>query len=106
MKLIKDFFCYSFDFVGVVNRHDFIMTMLMVIGLELVTLIISLFSGFFVILLFFEILLLTVPTIALLARRLHDTDRSALNLFWLLFPFVGTVIVIVYTLEKTKYNIE
>jgi uncharacterized membrane protein YhaH (DUF805 family) len=39
-----------------------------------------------------------VPSIALLARRLHDTDRSAGWIFIGLVPFVGGIIILVFTL--------
>ncbi|AXH35012.1 DUF805 domain-containing protein [Humibacter sp. BT305] len=39
-----------------------------------------------------------VPGFALLARRLHDTDRSGFWIFLLLVPFVGGIIIFVFTL--------
>lgn len=43
-------------------------------------------------------LALFLPTIAMLIRRLHDTDRSG-GWFWLqLIPTVGSIIILVFTL--------
>lgn len=37
-----------------------------------------------------------IPSVAVGVRRLHDTGRSAWNLLWLLFPFVGGIVLIVF----------
>lgn len=43
-------------------------------------------------------LALFLPTIAMLIRRLHDTDRSG-GWFWIqLIPTVGSIIILVFTL--------
>jgi uncharacterized membrane protein YhaH (DUF805 family) len=43
-----------------------------------------------------------VPSLAIGARRLHDTGRSGKNLFWLLLLVVGWIILLVYLLEDSK----
>ena len=43
-----------------------------------------------------------VPGLAIGARRLHDTGRSGKNLWWLLLPIVGWIILLVYVLEDSK----
>ena len=43
-----------------------------------------------------------VPSLAIGARRLHDTGRSGKNLFWLLLIVVGWIILLVYLLEDSK----
>lgn len=43
-----------------------------------------------------------VPGLAMGARRLHDTGRSAKNLWWLLLPVVGWIILLIYVLEDSK----
>lgn len=40
-----------------------------------------------------------VPSIAMLVRRLHDTGKSAQWLWWLLFIFVGWVVILVQLLS-------
>ena len=39
------------------------------------------------------LLVAILPGIAVTVRRLHDTGRSGLNLFWMFFPFVGPLVV-------------
>ena len=105
MKLFKEYFLYAFDFVGVCNRKDFWITFACVIVMYAVSIgllflgvvgqLISILIG----------LVLFVPTVSLIVRRLHDTDRSAKNLLWWLFPFVGALIVFIMLTEKTRYVI-
>lgn len=42
-------------------------------------------------------LLVLVPGFTLTVRRLHDTNRSAWNMFWILFPIVGWIVLFVFT---------
>lgn len=41
-----------------------------------------------------------VPTLAVLVRRLHDSNHSAHTLWWLLLPPVAFVIFLVFTLQR------
>ncbi len=43
-----------------------------------------------------------VPSLAIGARRLHDTGRSGKNLWWLVLPIVGWIILVVYFIEDSK----
>lgn len=43
-----------------------------------------------------------VPSLAIGARRLHDTGRSGKNLWWLVLPIVGWIILLVYLVEDSK----
>lgn len=43
-----------------------------------------------------------IPSLSIGARRLHDTGRTGKNLFWLLLPVVGWIILLVYLLEDSK----
>lgn len=43
-----------------------------------------------------------VPNLAAGARRLHDTGRSGKNLWWLILPIVGWIILLIYVLEDSK----
>lgn len=40
-----------------------------------------------------------IPGLALSARRLHDTGRSAWNLLWILIPMVGVLVFLVLFLQ-------
>lgn len=39
---------------------------------------------------------MAIPMFCLTARRLHDTNRSNWNMLWILLPFVGVIILLVY----------
>ncbi len=43
-----------------------------------------------------------LPSLAVGARRLHDTDRSAWFLLLLLIPLVGWIILIVWAIQEGK----
>lgn len=43
-----------------------------------------------------------VPGIALATRRLHDTGRSGWNWFWILLPFIGSIILFVFSLLDSE----
>lgn len=46
-----------------------------------------------------------IPTLAICARRLHDSDNSAALLWLILVPLIGFIILIVYlTFEGTQGN--
>ena len=37
-----------------------------------------------------------IPNLAVSVRRLHDTGRSGANLFWILLPVIGAILLLVY----------
>ena len=43
-----------------------------------------------------------IPGLAVFWRRMHDTDRSGCNFFWIFLPLIGLIIVLVYLLLPTK----
>lgn len=45
---------------------------------------------------------LFLPGLGLCFRRLHDTGRSAWNLFWWILPIVGWIILIVYFCQESQ----
>ena len=36
-----------------------------------------------------------IPEIALFVRRMHDADKSWANIFWILLPVIGWIVIIV-----------
>lgn len=46
--------------------------------------------------------LVLVPTLAVTVRRLRDAGRSWAELFWLLLPIVGLIILIVHLCDPSK----
>lgn len=47
-----------------------------------------------------------VPMLALTIRRLHDANHSAWALLWLLIPFVGIIVLIVYLASPSQSSID
>lgn len=47
-------------------------------------------------------LVVLVPTLAVTVRRLRDTGRSWAELFWLLLPVAGIIILIVHLAAPTR----
>ncbi|HJP81679.1 MAG TPA: DUF805 domain-containing protein [Candidatus Saccharimonadales bacterium] len=45
-----------------------------------------------------------LPSLAVAVRRLRDAGKHWGNLFWLLLPFVGWIIVIVYLAQPSVKN--
>lgn len=45
-------------------------------------------------------LLILIPNLALVVRRLHDTDRSGWNILWGLVPFVGGLILLFFYVSE------
>jgi len=45
-------------------------------------------------------LIIFLPTWAVTFRRLHDTDRSAWWLLLLLIPFIGFLVILVFTCQR------
>jgi len=43
-----------------------------------------------------------MPTLAVMSRRLHDTGRSAKNLWFFALPVVGWVLLLVWCLKKSE----
>lgn len=106
MNFIKNFFKYTFDFVGVESRAEFWKTMGVVLLGHIILCALSLLTDVFLIIELLYLIVVLVPSISIMVRRLHDTDRSAFNLFWLFLPFAGVIILVVFATEKTKYTIE
>ncbi|MEY3072679.1 MAG: hypothetical protein RLZZ353_875 [Actinomycetota bacterium] len=46
------------------------------------------------------LLALFVPSLAVTFRRLHDTDRSAWNLLWVLVPVLGVIALLVFLVQR------
>jgi uncharacterized membrane protein YhaH (DUF805 family) len=109
LAVIQDFFKQTFAFKGTTSRRDFWLVMLF----NLVsTLIVSILASILIsnvpnvhyanyISLGYELLLL-IPSLSLLVRRIRDTG---LSLWWLaiyILPIIGIVVLIVLTLLPSK----
>ncbi|MBR6412347.1 MAG: DUF805 domain-containing protein [Alphaproteobacteria bacterium] len=47
-------------------------------------------------------LFVLIPGLAVFWRRMHDTNRSGANFFWLFLPIIGLIIVLIYLISPTK----
>jgi uncharacterized membrane protein YhaH (DUF805 family) len=47
-------------------------------------------------------LVILIPSLAVMVRRLHDTGRSGWNWFWGLLPLVGWIILLVFSCQDSK----
>jgi len=56
----------------------------------------------FSILLSLYVLATLIPSLAVIARRLHDTGRSGWNYLIAFIPLVGTIILLIWTIEDSK----
>ena len=85
------------DFSGRATRSEFWY-------FTLVNFLISLFLGLVGIDLLAGLysLFVLIPSWAVFARRMHDTNRSGWNWLWGIIPFVGIVILIVFLAQPTK----
>ncbi len=43
-------------------------------------------------------LLVFLPSLGVTIRRLHDSGRSGWNYLWVLFPFIGSIILLIFLL--------
>ncbi len=51
-------------------------------------------------------ILVTIPSLAVAARRLHDVGRSGKFLWFMLIPIVGWIMVIAQLAKKSKHGTE
>lgn len=42
-----------------------------------------------------------IPSLAVTVRRLHDTNRSGVNILWCLLPVVGGIVLLVFMLSDS-----
>ncbi|MFE6967715.1 DUF805 domain-containing protein [Isoptericola sp. NPDC057653] len=47
-------------------------------------------------------LALLLPSLAVGARRLHDTDKSGFRLFWALLPVIGWIMLIIWWAQDSQ----
>ena len=45
---------------------------------------------------------LFIPLLAVIVRRLHDTGRSGMNIFWFLVPLFGPVALFIFFVQGSK----
>jgi len=115
MELIKKY--YSIN--GRINRKQYWLSLLTIIGVNIgLFLIIFTLSRFVnlsdevfgLVLFFIYLFIFILPFLAISVRRLHDTNHSGWFLFFLLFPLIGLIVILVIAgidpgrPEENKYN--
>jgi uncharacterized membrane protein YhaH (DUF805 family) len=94
----KQFWVNYIDFEGVTSREGYWKVFLINVIISFVLSALALFpvlTNFVTAVDTLWGLATLIPSLSIAARRLHDTNRSAFNLFWLLLPLAGWIIVIV-----------
>lgn len=99
----KRFFTKAFDFQGRATRSEywFAVLMLLLAIFALFSLIDALGEPGLALFGLFSLVII-IPFLSLVVRRLHDTDKSG---FWLLIyivPFGGFILLVFFCLEGTK----
>lgn len=92
----KNFWLKYFDFIGRTNVREFWSCALINFVIMSILAIIAFFVGFFGYVSGVFCLVIFVPSIAISLRRLRDAGRNLYNLLWILLPFVGWLLLIVY----------
>ena len=85
------------DFEGRIGRQEFWMFALFIIGIDIV--LNALHLGIIAALIELGLL---IPSLAMGARRLHDTGRSGWLQLLGLIPIIGWIILIIWLAEETK----
>jgi uncharacterized membrane protein YhaH (DUF805 family) len=68
-----------------------------IVALILLVLVLATKSSAFLVLYYLYALAILLPSLAVLARRLHDTGKSFAWIFIALVPFVGGLVLLVFT---------
>ncbi|MEG0328159.1 MAG: DUF805 domain-containing protein [Erysipelothrix sp.] len=107
MNYLKSYFDHMFNSQGRISRNDFWMTMLWVIlfsfGVNIILGIVSSMIGkvvklptlMYIVVTTISVIML-FSTISMQIRRLHDTGKSTLFIFFNLIPIIGQFIVIYF----------
>lgn len=107
MKEYLFMFKYTFDYMGVANKREYWLAILVncVIWIILLALLFVSLNVMSIIMLIYAILTI-LPLISLTIRRLHDADHYGYNIFWWFVPIAGVIISIKLLMEPTKYNLK
>ncbi|MCP3941333.1 MAG: DUF805 domain-containing protein [Desulfobacteraceae bacterium] len=89
-------------FNGRARREEYWMFFLINIIIMFVLLLLGLGGGSLAILSTLYSLAVTIPGIAVSARRLHDINRSGWWMFISLVPVIGAIILLVFTVQDSQ----
>lgn len=91
-------------FQGRARRTEYWMFILFSVIVSFVISLIDSLVGLSPILTYIYSLAVLLPSLAVLARRLHDTGRSGWWILIALIPLVGSIILIVFTCQDSQPN--
>ena len=100
-----DAFRNYFNFDGRARRSEYWYFVLFNFLVSL-TLFISIFFIPFLGLLsyFIYALFIIIPNLALIVRRLHDTDRSGWNILFSFIPLAGAIVMLIFLIEEGTHG--
>ena len=101
MDFYKEFWQRSFDFKGVTSRRDYWMVVLTNFCIGFVMGVLSSVPGVIYIYFLFNVLLI-VPYLSMMVRRLHDVGKSGWMILTGLIPLVGPVVLLVLSVLPSK----
>lgn len=90
------------DFDGKSSRKNYLKAILVhVIFILILYGLSNIFDVLFFLLVIYSLIAI-IPLLMLTIRRLHDVDKSAVALFWILVPVLGWIIIVITLLRKSK----
>lgn len=100
MNEFKQMFIRWNDFSGKSTVREYWMVWLINILISAVLQALGQLSGFFGWVSYIYGLVILVPSLALLIRRLHDTGKSGWYILWLLVPVVGWILLLIALIKQ------
>ena len=97
----------AFDFGGRSSRKEFWMYTLFYFIFNVILTIVDRMLGWDItneygVLTGLFMLILLIPSIAVLVRRLHDTGRSSWRILIILIPFIGVIVILVFAVLDSE----
>lgn len=112
MEAVKSVFNNYANFSGRARRSEYwywrLFSFIMTVGIVMVSLPFTAGrnqeAGAVILMILFVLWFLVsfIPSLAVVARRLHDTGRSGWNILISVIPFVGGIILLIWLIEDSK----
>lgn len=110
-ELLQNFFKKGFTFKGRTSPSVYWMTHLVLWGTDFLLNLLGTLVSFVEIVAFIWMLIILIPSISMMGRRLHDTNRSAWHLLYFFIPIFGQIALFIFLVrsgnsEPNKYGPE